>query len=63
MCKDTKLKYKIMKAKLYYAGDIEEIDVEDLIRIQARSDGYFNVTTKDWYSAYEKIEFTHEDEN
>ena len=52
-----------MKAKLYYAGDIEEIDVEDLIGIQARSDGYLDVTTKDWHSAYEKIEFIHEDEN
>ena len=52
-----------MKAKLYYEKDVEEIDVEELISIQARNDGYFNVTTKDWYSAYEKIEFIHEDKN
>ena len=52
-----------MKAKLYHDGNTEEINVEDLIGIQARIDGYFTVITKDWYSAYEKIEFIHEDEN
>lgn len=52
-----------MKAKLYFEGTVEEVSVEDLVCIIARTDGYFRVETKDWYSAYDKIEFINEDEN